>query len=135
MLQTSLNILSLCIALAAVETLHGVFRAAVLVPRVGKKTALKLGVFSGSALGFLVCLYFVPRMDVTGPLALLGVGLFAALFMVTFDLVLARVLLRRSFARSLAGLNPKTGNFLVFGLLFLAVCPLLVSALETIVFD
>ena len=58
----TLEIVSLCIMLMSVETLHGIARAAILVPRIGKKTALKLSIISGSVLAFIVC-YFIKRAD------------------------------------------------------------------------
>jgi hypothetical protein len=126
MLYATLNVLALCIALAAFETLHGIVRAAILVPRVGKKSALRISIFSGSILAFLVCYYFVPKIGSTDTVQLLGVGLVAALFMALFDVSFARVVLKRPLASSLRDFNPATGNYLIYGLLFLIVCPLLV---------
>lgn len=130
MIQALPNILALCVALAAAETLHGIFRAVVLVPRVGKRTALKIAIVTGSTVAFIVCYYFVPRMGISEPVRLLGVGLVAATFMSLFDILFARLVMKRPLAKSLDDFNPKTGNYLIFGLLLLIVSPLIVMVLR-----
>ena len=117
------NVLALSIALASVETLHGIFRAAVLVPRIGKNKALKVAIFTGSILAFLVCLYFVPKIGIYSPLALLGIGFVTSVFMASYDLILAKIVLKRSFSKSLTESNPKNGNYLLYGLLLLVIYP------------
>ena len=117
------RIVSLCIVLAGVETLHGIVRAAVLVPRIGKRNALKVSIVTGSILAFAVCYFLVPPI---GPRTLkeqLGLGLILALFMAAFDIVLAKTLLRRKWHRILDDFNPATGNYLLYGLLLLVSYP------------
>ena len=41
-LDLALRILSLCVALAGVETLHGIARTVLVAPRIGKAPATKL---------------------------------------------------------------------------------------------
>ncbi len=123
------RVAALCVALAGVETLHGIFRAAVLVPRIGKKRALKASIVSGTLLAFVVCHLLVPGIGMTETTGLLLVGLVLALFMATFDIVLARVVLRLPWARVLRDFDPRTGNYLAIGLLLLVFMPLLVMRL------
>lgn len=118
-----LRILSLCVALASVETLHGVFRAAVLVPRIGKQRALKVGIVTGSALAFGVCYLLVPGIGVDDAAGLLGIGLVLALFMAGFDIALARLLLRQPWARVARDFDPRSGNYLSLGLVLLVLFP------------
>jgi hypothetical protein len=120
------NLLSLCLALAATETLHGIARAAWLVPRIGKKKALKVGIVTGSLLALAVCYLLVPRMGITDTMPLLGVGLVAALFMSLFDMALAALVLKRPLVRLFDDFNPATGNYLLFGVVALVFFPLLV---------
>ena len=127
-----LNTLALCIALAGAETIHGVIRAAVIVPQVGKKRALKISIVTGSLLAFIVCFFFVPTIGVTSQFQLLTIGFVAALFMLSFDLLFAKLVLKRSFTKSLKDLNPRTGNYLIFGLALLVTYPLLVMYLKGI---
>ena len=44
MLDDIARIASLCLALAGVETLHGIARTVLLVPRIGKARARKVGI-------------------------------------------------------------------------------------------
>lgn len=124
------RILALCIVLAGVETLHGIFRATVLVPRIGKSRALKLGIVTGSALAFSVCYLLVPGIGVVKSAGLLAIGLVLALFMAGFDIALAKMLLRRPWAKVFQDFDPRTGNYLSFGLLLLVFFPYVVMQLR-----
>lgn len=126
MIYVLLNIASLCIALAAAETLHGIIRAAIIVPRIGKKAALKVSIFSGSILAFVVCYYFVPKIGISDSMHLLGIGFILAIFMASFDIALAKIVLKRPVSKSINDFNPRTGNYLIFGLALLIAYPLLV---------
>jgi len=126
-----IQLAALCVLLAAAETLHGIVRAAVLVPRIGKKTALKVAIVTGSLLAFALCWWRVPAMGTTATLPLLGIGAVLALFMAAFDIALSRWLLRRPWSRVLEDFNPATGNYLLFGLLLLASFPWLVMQLQS----
>lgn len=126
MTDTVLRILALCLALASVETLHGIARAAWLVPRVGKKAALKISIVTGSVLAFGVCYAFVPGIGFTRTDELLGLGVLLAGFMAAFDIALGKWVLRLPWQRVLRDFDPRTGNYLVCGLGALAVWPWLV---------
>lgn len=130
MSELLLRIAALCVLLAAAETLHGIFRAAVLVPHIGKKAALKVAIVTGSLLAFALCWWQVPAMGVVATLPLLGIGAVLALFMAAFDLLLARWLLKRSWSRAFEDFNPAGGNYLLFGLLLLITFPWLVMRLQ-----
>lgn len=118
-----LRLLSLCVALAGVETLHGIFRAAVLVPRIGKRLALRVSIVTGSALAFGVCYLLVPGMGVVDPAGLLGVGVVLALFMAGFDIALGKLVLKLPWSKVLRDFDPRSGNYLLFGLLLLILFP------------
>jgi hypothetical protein len=121
--------LSLCVMLAACETLHGIARTVWLAPRVGKLRATQLSIVSGSLLAFGVCWVWVPGFGWHDATRLLGLGAAAALFMASFDVALAHWLLHRPWRRAFDDLNPATGNLLVFGLAGLVADPWLVMAL------
>jgi hypothetical protein len=118
-----LRVFALCLLLACAETLHGIFRAAVLVPRIGKKRALKISIVTGSLLAFAVCWFMVPGMGLRGggPLAALGVTI--ALFMASFDVILGKLVLKRPWRRAFDDFDPRTGNYLLFGVLLLMCFP------------
>lgn len=118
-----MRLVSLCVVLAGAETLHGIFRAVVLVPRIGKKYALKVSIVTGSALAFGVCYLLVPGIGVIDPAGLFALGFFLALFMASFDIALARILLKLPWGKVLRDFDPRTGNYLSFGLLLLVLFP------------
>ena len=128
--DTVVRALALCVALAGTETLHGIARTVLLVPRLGKELALKLSIFSGSVLAFLVCWFLVPGIGLTTLPEHLALGLLLALFMASFDVALGGWLLRRKWSNVLQDFNPSTGNYLVFGLALLVIIPALVHQLR-----
>lgn len=125
-----LRVLSLCVLLASAETLHGIFRAAVIVPRIGKKRALKISIVTGSLLAFAVCWFVVPGMGIRGTGPLLGLGVTIALFMASFDVMLGKLVLKRPWRKAFIDFDPWTGNYLLFGVLLLITFPWVVMALR-----
>jgi hypothetical protein len=128
-MELSARILGLCLALAAVETLHAIARMRLLVPRLGKRRAVRWSIVSGSLLALGVRFLFVPAMDLRHPGALLALGAGLAVFMAAFDVVVARLLMRRPWPAVAADFDPRQGNLLLLGLVFLALAPLLVMSL------
>lgn len=124
------KVLLLCVALAGVETLHGIVRATVLVPRIGKKRALKLSIVTGSLLAFAVCFLLVPGIGVTSPGGLFAIGFALALFMASFDIALAKALLKLPWDKVLRDFDLRTGNYLSLGLLMLIFFPYAVMQLR-----
>lgn len=123
-----LRLLSLCLALAGAETLHGLFRAVALVPRIGKLRAQQVSIVTGSALAFGICCIFVPGIGLERSLPLLAVGFVLALFMAAFDVAIAKLVMRRSWARVAEDFDPRSGNYLAFGLAALVFMPLIVMS-------
>lgn len=121
-----IRIVSLCVVLAGVETLHGIARTALLAPRVGKALAVKLSVVSGTVLAFVVCYLLVPAIGLQGLLPHLYLGLGLAAFMAAFDVLIGRAVLRFKWPRIWRDFNPASGNYLSVGLLLLAFLPALV---------
>jgi hypothetical protein len=125
-----LRIASLCLALAGVETLHGVFRATVLVPRMGKARSLKAGIVTGSALAFGVCYLLVPGTGITSTMGLVALGMVLAVFMAGFDIALAKALLKLPWKKVLQDFDPRTGNYLSLGLALLVFFPYVVMRIR-----
>lgn len=128
--DTLIRIVSLCIVLAGAEMLHGIARTVWVVPHLGKERALKLSAFTGSVLAFVICWLLVPPMALQGALAHGQLGLVLAAFMAGFDLAVGRIVMRKAWHKLWPDFNPGTGNYLLYGLLFLCVAPLLVSWLR-----
>lgn len=121
-----LRIVALCVLLAAAETLHGIARTVLVVPRIGKERAIKLSALTGSLLAFAICLWWVPGIGLHGLAAHLGLGVGLAAFMAGFDIAMGMLLMRKPWRKIRADFDPATGNYLVFGLAFLVVAPALV---------
>lgn len=128
--DTLLRIASLCVVLAGAEMLHGIARTVWVVPRIGKERALKLSALTGSALAFVICWLLVPPLQLQGALAHGLLGLVLAAFMAAFDLAIGRFVMRKPWHKLWPDFNPATGNYLLYGLLFLCVAPLLVGWLQ-----
>lgn len=121
-----LRVLALCVALAGVETLHGIARTVWLTPRLGKARALRWSAVSGTLLAFGVCYALVPGIGLSGwaPHGVLGIVL--AAFMAAFDVAFGRLVLRFGWARIARDFNPAGGNYLSLGLAALVLIPALV---------
>lgn len=128
-LDLLLRVLALCVALAGVETLHGIARTVLLVPRIGKARALQVSVVSGTVLALGVCTLFVPGIGLAGGLPHLALGLALATFMAAFDITFGRLVLRMTWRRILRDFNPASGNYLSLSLVALTGLPWLVSLL------
>jgi hypothetical protein len=125
-----LRLAALALALAAAETLHGIARVTLLVPRIGLRKAQAVAIVTGSLLAFAVCAALVPGLGLHSPRALVLVGLWLSAFMAAFDVLIGRVAARRPWAAIAKDFDPRTGNHLVVGLALLVAYPWLVMALR-----
>ncbi len=124
--EALLRIAALCVLLASAETLHGIARTTLAVPRLGKDRATKWSALTGTVLAAALCAWWVPGVGLTGSAAHLLLGLVLAAFMAAFDIALGLGLLRKPWARVLQDFNPATGNYLLYGLMALSLLPWLV---------
>lgn len=125
-----IRVVSLCVVLAGAETLHGIARTVLVVPRLGKALALRLSIVSGTLLAFTICWLLVPGIGLRGWGPHLALGAVLAGFMASFDLLLGKFLLRRSWAKAFSDFDPRSGNLLVFGLAALVTVPAVVAWLR-----
>lgn len=121
-----LRIAALCVVLAGAETLHGIARTTLVIPRIGKERAIKLSALTGTLLAFAICWMLVPGINLPSVGAHLLLGLLLAGFMAGFDIAVGRWLMRKSWSKIWPDFNPRTGNFLLYGLLALCFIPLVV---------
>ena len=121
-----LRIAALCVVLAAAETLHGIARTTLVVPRIGKDRAIKFSAFTGTLLALAICWLLVPGINLQSAGAHLLLGVLLAGFMASFDIAIGKWLMRKSWAKIWPDFNPKTGNYLLYGLLALCFIPLVV---------
>jgi hypothetical protein len=118
------------LVIIAVETVHGILRAALLVPLVGDLPARQIGVPVGSFLIFAVACLCVRWIAATTKLRLLGVGLLWAVLTVLFEVGLGWLVLGFPWGRITEDYDLSRGGFLVLGLLFMAVSPLLAARIR-----
>lgn len=118
------------LVIIAAETVHGVLRGLLLVPLVGDLPARQIGVFVGSLLILTVAYLFIRWIAARTKHQLLGVGLLWVVLTVLFEIGLGRFVLGLPWERITEDYNPTRGGFLAFGLLFMAVSPLLAARLR-----
>jgi hypothetical protein len=126
MLDTSVRIFSLCLALASAEMLHGIARVRYLVPRVGKRNAQKISIVTGTMLAFAVCFLIVPTIGLSTDFSAIALGGFLAAFMASFDISVGRFLMKRRWTVIAEDFDPRKGNYLIFGLASLVAIPYVV---------
>lgn len=124
--DTLIRIVALCVVLAGAETLHGIVRTVWVVPRIGKDLAIRLSALTGSLLALGICWLLVPPIGLTGAVQHLALGLVLAAFMAAFDIGIGMPLMRKPWRKVAPDFDPRTGNYLLFGLAFLALVPWLV---------
>jgi hypothetical protein len=125
-----LRTLALCVLLAGAETLHGIARTVLVVPRLGKARALQLSIVTGSLLAFALCAWQVPGFGLATPAQHLALGAVLAVFMAGFDIAIGRFLMRKPWRKIRPDFDPSTGNYLVYGLLLLVFMPWAAAALR-----
>ena len=121
--EAIVRVAALCVVLACAETLHGIVRIKLVIPRLGKERAIKLSALTGSMLAFAICFALVPPLGLSSLEGHLKIGLFLAAFMASFDMAVGRLLMRKSWAKIWPDFDPRTGNYLSFGLLALCLIP------------
>lgn len=125
-----LRIASLCVLLAATETLHGIVRTVWLARKVGKERAIRISAVSGTLLAYAVCFAMVPGIGLQGLAQHLLLGLLLAAFMAGFDIAFGRLVMRFSWPRIARDFNPASGNYLSVGLAALVAAPAVVAWLQ-----
>lgn len=125
-----IRIAALCMVLACAETLHGIVRITIVIPRIGKERAVKLSALTGTVLAFMICWLLVPGIGLRSASAHLALGIGLAAFMAGFDVAIGRWLMRKSWVKIWPDFDPRTGNYLLYGLCALCFIPLAVWTLQ-----
>jgi len=121
-----LRIGALCVVLVCAETLHGIARTTLVIPRIGKERAIKLSALTGTLLALVICWLLVPGINLRSSNGHLLLGVFLAATMAGFDMLIGRLLMRKSWPKIWRDFDPATGNYLLYGLVALCFIPLLV---------
>lgn len=125
-----LRALLVWLAVIAAETVHGVLRGLLLVPLVGDLRARQIGVPIGSLIVLAVASLSVRWIAAGTTLRLLGVGLLWVVLTVLFEVGLGRFVLGLTWERIAEDYDHTRGGFLAFGLLVMAVSPVLAAWLR-----
>jgi len=118
------------LVLIGAEFLHGVARAVFLVPYVGDFRSRQIGVFTGSAIIFIVAYVLTPRIGARTTRALLSVGTFWLGLTLLFEIGLGRFVFGYSWERLLEDYNFSRGGLLLGGMAFLTASPLIAMRLR-----
>jgi hypothetical protein len=111
------------------ETLHGIARGIFLAPVLGDLRARQWGVPVGCVIVLAVALLTTRWIGAGTRAAQLRVGIFWVALTLLFEVILGRAL-GLHWERILSDYNPARGGFMVFGLAFMLVAPLLAAILR-----
>jgi hypothetical protein len=120
------------ILVACSETLNGIARTVFLNKRVGIKKAKRISMASALILCLLICYWYVPLLNIHTDKGLLLLGISLSSFMVLFDIVLGRFVIKAKWETIMDDFNLAKGNLPVLGIIVMALCPLLASRIPHI---
>ncbi len=113
------------------ETAHGIVRNLFIAPVIGDLRARQAGVIVGSALAFVVAWLTSNWLGAGSRRALLLVGALWVALTLAFEIVLGRAM-GASWDRISADYDPLRGGFMILGLAFMFVSPLLAAKLRRV---
>jgi len=108
------------------ETLHGMAREIFIAPALGDLRARQLGVWVGCALIFAIAWLTARWLGARSRRTQLQVGAFWVVFTLAFEFALGRAL-GASWQRILEDYNPARGGFMILGMAFLFLAPMLAA--------
>lgn len=115
------------VVIALTETLHGILRIRFLVPIAGEDRSRQLGVFTGSALILCIAWLSLPWIGVRSRVQLLRTGALWLGLMLGFEAGLGRFVFHTPWPEILRDYDVRRGGLLGFGMLVLALSPLLAA--------
>lgn len=115
------------VLIASGEMLNGIARTVFLNKKYGISKAKRLSMISALYLCLLICYFYVPLIPVKTDKGLLFLGVSLSVFMLVFDITMARFVVKARWETILDDFNIFKGNLLSAGLIVMALCPLLSS--------
>ena len=109
-----------------VETLHGMAREVFIAPLLGDLRARQLGVLVGCVLIFAIAWLTAGWMGARSRRTQLRVGVYWVAMTLAFEFALGRAL-GASWSRILEDYNPARGGFMILGMAFLFLAPMLAA--------
>lgn len=108
------------------ETLHGMAREIFIAPLLGDLRARQLGVLVGCVLIFAIAWLTARWMGARSQRTQLRVGAFWVFMTLVFEFALGRAI-GASWERILEDYNPARGGFMILGMAFLFLAPMLAA--------
>lgn len=118
------------ILVASGETLNGIGRTLFLNRRFGVVKAKKISIIPAVILCLIICYFYVPIIGIKTDKGLLLLGISLSAFMLSFDVILGKFVMKAKLSVILDDLNIFKGNLLGVGLIIMAFCPLLAIKLR-----
>lgn len=112
-----------------VETLHGAIREIFIAPRIGDLHARQIGVLVGCLFIFAIAWLTAGWIGATKRAERLGVGILWVALTLAFEIAFGRAT-GVSWDGISSDYNPARGGFMLFGLAFMCVAPLLAARLR-----
>lgn len=125
-----LKTLLIFILIAVLETANGIARMNILTRRIGRRRAGRWSLVSGMFLILIVTWFSLPWIHPVSLREALAIGLLWALLMAAYDFAIGRWAFRLRWRRIFADFDPRRGNLLSFGLLWILLIPALVYLLQ-----
>ena len=129
-LNDIIKIICFYILVASGETLNGIGRTLYLNRRVGALKAKKISIIPAVILCLIICYFYVPIIGITTDKELLLLGISLSAFMLLFDVILGKFVMKAKLSIIFNDLNIFKGNLLAVGLILMAFCPLLAIKLR-----
>jgi hypothetical protein len=109
------------------ESLNGTIRTLWLVPTLGTLQAHQISFIMGSFLVLAITTLFIRWLQASHLYELLSVGVLWMVLTLTFEIVLGRAILGYSWAQIAADYNLFQGGWMVIGLAWVALSPLMAA--------
>jgi hypothetical protein len=120
-----LRSLAIWLLLIAAELLHGIARGVFLAPHVGIFRSNQIGVFTGSLIILAVALVFVRWIGATRSSQLFWIGCLWLCLTLAFEFLFGHFVMGAPWERLTADYNLLHGGLLSFGMVVLALSPLI----------
>jgi hypothetical protein len=127
--------LAVWLVIVAAESIRGILRRLLLAPAVGDFRARQISVFTGALIIIAIVTLFIRWLRLPTIRWMLAVGVAWVVLTMTFELVLGRLILGYSWDRVLSDYDLSRGGLLSFGLVVLALSPMIAAKLRGVQFE
>ncbi|MEI8375310.1 MAG: hypothetical protein WCJ35_21020 [Planctomycetota bacterium] len=117
----------------AAEILHGIVRSILLVPHVGLFRSNQIGVFTGSLIILAIALVSIRWIGATRSSQLFGIGFLWLILTLAFEFLCGHFVAGASWERLASDYNVLEGGLLPFGMIILALSPLIAGKVRGMV--